>query len=90
MDYISGPSLADAMLERRIDPRELLIIAHRVAEGLVATHSHGIVHRDLSPDNIILRDGKPELATIIDFGIAKDTAAGARTIVGNEFAGKYE
>lgn len=90
MDYIAGPSLADVMTERRVDPRELLIIAHRVAEGLVETHRHGIVHRDLSPDNIILRDGKPEEATIIDFGIAKDTAAGARTIVGNEFAGKYE
>jgi hypothetical protein len=90
MDYIAGPSLADAMLDRRFDVRELLIIAHRAAEGLVVTHREGIVHRDLSPDNIILRDGKPEKATIIDFGIAKDTAADARTIVGNEFAGKYE
>lgn len=90
MDYIAGPSLAEAMMDRRMDPRELLIIAHRVAEGLVATHRNGIVHRDLSPDNIILRDGEAEKATIIDFGIAKDTAAGARTIVGNEFAGKYE
>ena len=90
MDYIAGPSLADAMLERRFDARELLIIAHRVAEGLDATHRAGIVHRDLSPDNVILRDGLPEKATIIDFGIAKDTAADARTIVGNDFAGKYE
>ncbi|MBU3031497.1 serine/threonine-protein kinase [Paracoccus marinaquae] len=90
MDYIEGPSLNEVMLERRLDDRSLLIIAHRVLEGLVATHSRGIVHRDLSPDNVILRDGRPERATIIDFGIAKDTAAGARTIVGNEFAGKYE
>ncbi len=90
MDFIDGPSLNDLMLRGRIDPRDLMIVAHRVAEGLVATHAHGIVHRDLSPDNIILRDGDPEKATIIDFGIAKDTAAGARTIVGNDFAGKYE
>ena len=90
MDYVAGPSISDVMARRRLEPRELLIIAHRVAEGLVAAHGRGIVHRDLSPDNIILRDGSPERATIIDFGIAKDTAAGARTIVGNDFAGKYE
>ena len=90
MDHIEGPSLNQLMAERRLDDRALMIIAHRVLEGLAATHAQGIVHRDLSPDNIILRGGKPESATIIDFGIAKDTAAGARTIVGNEFAGKYE
>ncbi|SDE48244.1 Serine/threonine protein kinase [Paracoccus isoporae] len=90
MDYVEGPSLNEVMLERRLDDRESMIVAHRVLEGLVATHEQGIVHRDLSPDNVILRGGKPERATIIDFGIAKDTAAGARTIVGNEFAGKYE
>lgn len=90
MDFVDGDSLNDVMQDRRLDPKELLIIAHRVAEGLVVTHSGGIVHRDLSPDNIILRDGSPEAATIIDFGIAKDTASGARTIVGNQFAGKYE
>ena len=90
MDFIDGPSMSDIMMRRRMDPRELMIIAHRVAEGLVAAHARGIVHRDLSPDNVVLRDGAPEKATIIDFGIAKDTSAGAKTIVGNEFAGKYE
>lgn len=90
MDHIEGPSLNQVMFERRLDDRALMIIAHRVLEGLAATHAKGIVHRDLSPDNIILRGGRPESATIIDFGIAKDTAAGARTIVGDGFAGKYE
>ncbi|MBU2959863.1 protein kinase [Citreicella sp. C3M06] len=90
MDYIEGPSLNELMLEGRIDEHDLLIVAHRVLEGLRATHAQGIVHRDLSPDNIILRGGRPDKATIIDFGIAKDTATGARTIVGKQFAGKYE
>ncbi|WP_425093552.1 protein kinase domain-containing protein [Tropicimonas sp. S265A] len=90
MDYIEGPSLHDVMLERALSSDELLVVARHVLEGLVATHGQGIVHRDLSPDNIILRQARPEKATIIDFGIAKDTAADARTIVGNEFAGKYE
>ncbi len=90
MDYVDGAALSDLMFERRISDQELLIIAHRVLNGLEATHAQGIVHRDLSPDNIILRGGAAEHATIIDFGIAKDTAAGARTIVGTNFAGKYE
>lgn len=90
MDHIDGPSLQDEMRRRPIGPRELLVVAHRVAEGLEAAHRRGIVHRDLSPDNVILRGADAEQATLIDFGIAKDTAAGARTIVGNDFAGKYE
>lgn len=90
MDFVDGPSLDDLLRQGGLDGRELLIVAHRVAEGLVATHDRGVVHRDLSPDNIILRDGDPAEAVIIDFGIAKDTAVGARTIIGNDFAGKYE
>ncbi|KMK65251.1 serine/threonine-protein kinase [Puniceibacterium sp. IMCC21224] len=90
MDYVEGVSLSDLMFERRVEDRELLIVAHRVLHGLTATHAQGIVHRDLSPDNIILRGGDADKATIIDFGIAKDTATGARTIVGTSFAGKYE
>ncbi|MCA1490716.1 serine/threonine protein kinase [Ensifer sp. NBAIM29] len=90
MDHIAGTPLSEWLERGGASPRDLLVVAHRVAEGLVATHERKIVHRDLSPDNIILRDGRPEEAVIIDFGIAKDSTTGARTIVGNEFAGKYE
>ncbi len=90
MDFVDGPSMNDLLERGGMEPRDLLIIAHRVAEGLAVTHRNHIVHRDLSPDNIILRNGDPEQAVIIDFGIAKDNSVGAKTIVGNEFAGKYE
>ncbi|OBY03495.1 serine/threonine protein kinase [Rhizobium leguminosarum bv. trifolii] len=90
MDYVAGTPLSDYLERGGISPGDLLVVAQRVAEGLVATHERKIVHRDLSPDNIILRNGRPEEAVIIDFGIAKDSTTGARTIVGNEFAGKYE
>jgi hypothetical protein len=90
MDYVDGTPLSDWLERGGASPRDLMIVAHRVAEGLVATHARKIVHRDLSPDNIILRGDDPAGATIIDFGIAKDSSAGARTIVGNDFAGKYE
>ncbi|SHH01561.1 serine/threonine protein kinase [Marivita hallyeonensis] len=89
IDYVEGPGLDKKLKEGPIPAEDLLVICRRVAEGLQAAHAHNICHRDLSPDNIILRDGDPAQAVIIDFGIAKDTNPGAETIVGNEFAGKY-
>ena len=89
MDYVDGPGLDRKLKDGGMSADDLMIICKRVTEGLVAAHAKNIVHRDLSPDNIILRNGDPSDAVIIDFGIAKDTNPGAETIVGNEFAGKY-
>lgn len=89
MDYVDGPGLDRKLREGGMTAPDLVTVGLRVAEGLQAAHAHKVVHRDLSPDNIILRGGDPAQAVIIDFGIAKDTNPGAATIVGNEFAGKY-
>ncbi|QAX32020.1 serine/threonine protein kinase [Leisingera sp. NJS204] len=89
MDYVEGPGLDKRLKQGPMEAEDLLVICRRVAQGLQAAHIRNIVHRDLSPDNIILRGGDPAEAVIIDFGIAKDTNPGAQTIVGNEFAGKY-
>ena len=89
MDYIEGPGLDKKMQSGPMPVHDILTLAERVAGGLVAAHQRKIIHRDLSPDNIILKNGDPAQAIIIDFGIAKDTNPGAETIVGNEFAGKY-
>ena len=77
MDYIDGPGLDKKLKQGPMEAADLLVICRRVAEGLKAAHARNIVHRDLSPDNIILRDGDPAQAVIIDFGIAKDTNPGA-------------
>ena len=61
----------------------------RVAEGLALAHRAGVIHRDLSPDNVILRDGDVSRPKIIDFGIARAANVGDRTLIGNNFAGKY-
>jgi len=89
MDFVDGPGMEEKLLTGGMSAPDLVRVAARVAEGLAAAHAKNIVHRDLSPDNIILRNGKPEEAVIIDFGIAKDDNPGAETVVGNEFAGKY-
>ncbi len=89
MDYVEGPGLDAILKSGGLPAADLVQVCRRVADGLKMAHSRRIIHRDLSPDNIILRGGKPAEAVIIDFGIAKDANPGAQTIVGNEFAGKY-
>ena len=89
MDYVEGPGLDVKLKSGGMSAEDLMIVAGRVSDALAAAHAKKIVHRDLSPDNIILRNGNPAEAVIIDFGIAKDSNPGAETIVGNEFAGKY-
>lgn len=89
MDFVDGPGLEKKLKAGGMSAEDLLVIGARVTEGLIAAHKRNIVHRDLSPDNIILRNDDPADPVIIDFGIAKDTNPGAETIVGNEFAGKY-
>lgn len=90
MEYIEGPSLAQLMEQGAVPVATLLTIGRRVTEGLRAAHALGVSHRDISPDNILLRDGDPARATLIDFGIAKDVKPGAGTVIGGGFAGKYE
>lgn len=56
---------------------ELLPVFIQVAEGLQAVTQEGIVHRDISPDNILVEDRYGRLhARLIDFGIAKDILSG--------------
>jgi hypothetical protein len=89
MEFAEGPSLNDVIAERRLSEDEVGRLFDRLAQGLQAAHDKGIVHRDLSPDNIILGDNDIDHAKIIDFGIARDLEASARTLIGSDFAGKY-
>ena len=89
MEFVDGISLADLALESPLageDVRRLLI---RLASGLYVAHSAGVIHRDLSPDNVILPNRRVEEAKLIDFGIAKSTQLGEKTLLGDKFAGKY-
>ncbi len=72
MPYIEGESLRERL--RRDGPlrrEEALRIAREVARGLQYAHEHGVIHRDVKPENILLtRDGSTLVA---DFGIARPT-----------------
>src|SRR5262249_25073655 len=56
----------------------------QVAEGLALAHRKGIIHRDISPDNIMLTsdEGGEVIAKLLDFGIAKDTVRPSPVLTG--------
>ncbi len=89
MEFVHGRLLSEVLCERHLSIEELRTLCDRVATGLGAAHEKGIVHRDMSPDNVILPDGQVENAKVIDFGIAKLTDPAEATILGDDFAGKY-
>src|SRR5499427_7799442 len=77
-EFIDGITL-EAWIKRRgkLPAPRALDVARQVLAGLSEIHAQGIVHRDLSPDNIMLREtnDKRLIAKIIDLGIAKRVAA---------------
>jgi Tol biopolymer transport system component/tRNA A-37 threonylcarbamoyl transferase component Bud32 len=73
--WVEGGSLKDRLeREGRLAASEAIRIARQIADALDYAHSHGVVHRDIKPDNILLESGH---ATIADFGIARAISAAA-------------
>lgn len=87
-EFVDGVNLSDVLKTLDASPEDLITLLKRLAAALGAAHELDAVHRDISPDNVLLDGGQLKNAKIIDFGIAKDLDAGAKTIVGDGFAGK--
>lgn len=67
MEHAAGQTLREAMGHAALDARQALSIARQIAAGLAHAHMHGVVHRDLKPDNVLVHAGH---VRIVDFGIA--------------------
>lgn len=89
MEFVDGEPLSDFIRRKPLDVEQCLVLARRLAAGLASAHEIGIIHRDISADNVILPGGDVRRAKLIDFGIAKSTLSGATTVIGDGFAGKY-
>jgi serine/threonine-protein kinase len=81
MPYLEGESLRDRLRrEPRLPVDEGVRIAREVADALAYAHAHGVIHRDVKPENILLESGH---AVVADFGIARAVqAAGGDTLTG--------
>ncbi|HKS97930.1 MAG TPA: serine/threonine-protein kinase, partial [Rugosimonospora sp.] len=67
MELVEGRSLAHRLNDGPLPWRQAIRVCAEVAAGLVAAHEMGLVHRDISPANVLLA---PTGAKIIDFGIS--------------------
>ena len=74
MQYVDGQTVADRLASRPasritgLPIEEALTIAEQVADALAEAHHHGIIHRDIKPQNIMLASSGR--AKVLDFGLA--------------------
>ncbi|MEG4218082.1 serine/threonine-protein kinase [Microcoleus sp. Pol14C6] len=77
MDYIAGQNLADVVGSNHPLPENLAILyITQIGAALKVVHQKGLLHRDVKPQNILLRQGTQEVV-LIDFGIAREFTPGA-------------
>src|SRR6201988_5476857 len=85
-EYVDGETLRDRIRFTPLTPSDAIDIGIQVASALSATHAVGIIHRDIKPDNIMLRrDG---IVKVLDFGLAKLTGTYGRDNVDSDAATK--
>ncbi len=90
MEFIEGVPLSDYIESRGAIPSPAATtLLKRLAKGLSKAHGQDVIHRDLSPDNVMLPEGDVSEARLIDFGIAKSNVVTEGTMHG-QFAGKFK
>ena len=79
MEYVEGTTLKELVHQRggRISAGELLYMLEPLFPALTSVHELGLIHRDISPDNLMLENGKIKL---LDFGCARESASQSETM----------
>jgi predicted Ser/Thr protein kinase len=69
MEYVEGTSLRKLIAARKLTAEQALQVVPQICDALAYAHAHGVVHRDVKPENILIdREGRVRIA---DFGLAK-------------------
>jgi serine/threonine-protein kinase len=90
MEFVEGPTLRDVLDERPLAVGLTLEIARQTLRALSYLHAKGAIHRDISPDNLMLTrdpDGAP-LVKLIDLGIARHVSDDGQLTGKGGFIGK--
>jgi serine/threonine protein kinase len=86
MAFIDGDTLAKRIHDRgALDPVEVRRILREVGDALAYAHAHGVVHRDIKPDNILL-DAASNRPMVTDFGIARAISDGSARLTATGIA----
>ena len=76
MDYVPGPTLDKVVLPNRPLSEEVALhYIRQVGDAVQTIHQNGLLHRDIKPQNLILREGTHQVV-LIDFGIAREFTPG--------------
>ncbi|HLU29424.1 MAG TPA: PASTA domain-containing protein [Glycomyces sp.] len=73
MEYVPGSTLRDLLnRRRRLRIEEAVELCGQILDGLQAAHDAGLVHRDVKPENILLKNGgRGDRVKVVDFGLAE-------------------
>jgi serine/threonine-protein kinase len=86
MAFVDGETLAKRIHDRgALDPTEVRRILREVGDALAYAHAHGVVHRDIKPDNIML-EGTSSRPMVTDFGIARAISDGSARLTATGIA----
>ncbi len=92
MEYVTGRTLTDEVQAAGRLPLEVATgITADLSQTVSAAHQHRVIHRDLKPDNIVIRSLSPADAVIVDYGVSfnEDRAEESVTRTGDSFRNKF-